>query len=162
MPFNDNDETELKDGIQLSFPFRVQRVELPREPNPYSLSTTDDDFLEGGGFFYENCPKVFLGRIGYGPLRMAWDTNILIDYAQFGDLMWEEDHEFNPPTSEPRYRGELVALNTIIQLWMMRDIRVRAPERQIEDAQRELDAAQWELRARQLHHFSCRAEMHSA
>jgi hypothetical protein len=153
MPFSDNDEDELRDDVQLSFPFQVQRVELPREPNRYSLATTDDDFLEGGGFFYENCPGVFLGRTGYGPLRMAWDTNILIDYAKFGDLMWEEDREFDPQISEPRYREELVALDTIVQLWMMRDIRVRAPERQIEDAKNELDEAQWELRARQLHHF---------
>lgn len=84
---------------------------------------------------------------------MAWDTNILIDYAEFGDLMWEEDREFDPPISEPRYREELIALDTIVQLWMMRDIRVRAPERQIFDAKRELDEAQWELRERQLHHF---------
>jgi hypothetical protein len=36
---------------------------------------------------------------------------------------------------------------------MMSDIRVRAPERQIDDAQRELSESQWEIRATQLHHF---------
>jgi hypothetical protein len=156
MPFSDNDENELRGDEeygQLGFPFQVQRVELPPEPNRYSFAPIDDDCLEGGGFFYENCPEVFLGRTGYGPLRMAWDTNILIDYAEFGDLMWEEDRAFDPPVSEPRYREELIALDTIVQLWMMRDIRVRAPERQIFDAKRELDKAQWELRERQLHHF---------
>jgi hypothetical protein len=43
---------------------------------------------------------------------MALDTNILIDYAEFGDLMWAEDHEFDPPISEPHYLEELVVLST--------------------------------------------------
>lgn len=140
-------------GVQLSFPFQVQRVELPRQPNPYSLAPTDDPCPEGGGFFYEDCPEVFLGRAGYGPLRIAWDTNILIDYAQFGDLMWDEDHEFDPPISEARYLEELAGLNTLVNLSEFRDIRFRAPQRQIHDAKRSLDEAQWELRARQLHHL---------
>jgi hypothetical protein len=156
MPSSDNDESRLRSDseyIQLSFPFDVQRVQLSPEPNRYSLAPIDDPYQEGGGFFYENCPGVFLGRIGYGPLRIAWDTNILIDYADFGDLMWDEDSEFDPPISETRYRDELVALDTIIQLWMMRDIRVRVPDRQIFDARRGLDEAAWELRERQIHHF---------
>jgi hypothetical protein len=156
MPLSDGEENELKsdkEHVQLSFPFQVQRVVLPPEPNRYSLAPPDDSHFEGGGFFYENCPEVFLGRTGYGPLRIAWDTNILIDYAEFGDSMWEADREFDPPISEPRYREEVAALDTIVQLWMARDIRVRAPERQLYDAKRELDAAQWELRRRQLHHF---------
>ena len=153
MPLNDAD-SELNDQpefVQLKFPFQVQRIELPPEPNRYSLAP--DSFQEGGGFFYENCPEVFLSRTGYGPLRMAWDTNILIDYADFGDLMWDEHREFDPPISEPRYRDELIALDQIMQLWVMRDIRVRVPHRQIFDAQRELDEAKWELRERQVHHF---------
>ena len=96
MPSSDNHGNELRadeEYIQLRFPFQVQRVELPPEPNRYSLPPTSDEYIEGGGFFYENCPEVFLGRAGYGPLRVAWDTNIIIDYAEFGDLMWEEESE---------------------------------------------------------------------
>jgi hypothetical protein len=122
---------------QLSFPFSVQRVNPPPKPNPYSMPPADGQTMEGGGFFYEKCPEVFLGRSGYGPLRVAWDTNILIDYAEFGELMWE-DAEFDPPVSESRYREELVALDALVQIWMWRDIRVRVPERQIYDAKREL------------------------
>jgi hypothetical protein len=156
MASGDSSQTELSgDGhhLQLSFPFEVQHVELPPEPNPYSLASTDDGYLEGGGFIYENCPEIFSGRTGYGPLRMAWDTNILIDYAEFGELMWEENREFDPPVFEPRYREELIALDVLVQLWMMRDIRVRSPQRQIFDAKRELTKAQLELRERQLDHF---------
>jgi hypothetical protein len=154
MPISDTDAYEPGEDEygQLSFPFQVQRVELPLEPNRYSLAP-DEDCPEGGGFFYENCSAIFLGRTGYGPLRMAWDTNVLIDYAEYGDLMWEEDREFDPPIEEAHYRQEIMALGTLVQLWMIRDIRVRAPERQIYDAQREMSEAQWKLRARQLHHF---------
>ncbi len=74
--------------VQLDFPFEVERTPPRLVANKYSLAPEDDGRLEGGGFFYENCTDVFLGRNGYGPLRIAWDTNILIGYAEFGDLIW--------------------------------------------------------------------------
>lgn len=139
--------------VQLAFPFKVQRVELPKKPNRYSLAPAedDDDDYEGGGFLYENCHEVFLGRNGYGPLRIAWDTNIIIDYAEFGDTLWKDDEIDHQITG--RYREELEALGNLMHLWMMRDIRVRAPVRQIKDAQRELDENRWRLRWKQLHEF---------
>lgn len=142
--------------IQLGFPIEVKYVPSQPAANQFSLAPQDDDALEGGGFFYENCHEIFLGRSGYGPLRLAWDTNILIDYAEFGDLIWgpeDSEYTFDPPITEPTYREELTALYTLVQLWMMRDIRVRAPQRQIDDAQRELSESHWETRATQLHHF---------
>jgi hypothetical protein len=148
-----NDSSSGPSWVQLSFPFQVQRVELPRQPNPYSLAPIGDACSEGGGFFYESCPEVFLGRVGYGPLRVAWDTNILIDYAEFGDLIWDEDHDFDPSVSEARYLEELHALNTLVLLSEYRDIRFRAPQRQISDARRMLSDDQWEIRSRQLHHL---------
>jgi hypothetical protein len=111
LPSGHDEDEPIGDSrcIQLTFPFQVQRVELPPEPSQYSLAPIDNPCPEGGGFFYENCREVFLGRIGYGPLRMAWDTNILIDYAEFGDLMWAEDHEFlNPQFPNP----------TILKSWL--------------------------------------------
>lgn len=86
-------------------------------------------------------------------MRVALDTNILIDYAQFGHLIWDEDYEFAPPITEGRYLEELHALNTLVLLSEARDIRFRAPQRQIHDARRALDEEQWEIRARQLHHL---------
>ena len=160
MPVNNNDEHKQathEEFVQLDFPIEVERIPPRPVANKYSLAPEDDGCLEGGGFFYENCSEIFLGRSGYGPLRIAWDTNILIDYAEFGDLIWgpedDEGYEFDPPIQETRYRQELVALYKLVQLWMMRDIRVRAPQRQIDDAQRELSESQWEIRATQLHHF---------
>jgi hypothetical protein len=155
MPLGISDENEPADDqgfVQLAFPFEVQRVALPKEPNPYSLALTESEDEEGGGFQYENCPEIFLGRVGYGPLRIAWDTNVIIDYAEFGDLMWE-DGEFNPPITEARYRRELIALDSLVNLWMMRDIRIRAPLRQIHDAHRALSEDQWAVREWQLEQF---------
>ena len=155
MPLGSSDEDETaadQEFVQLVFPFEVQGVALPKEPNPYSLAPTEEEDQEGGGFQYENCPEIFLGRTGYGPLRIAWDTNLIIDYAEFGDQMWE-DGEFDPPITEPRYRTELIALTNLMNLWMMRDIRVRAPLRQIHDARRALSEDQWTVRERQLEEF---------
>jgi hypothetical protein len=154
---NKHEQPDREEFVQLDFPIEVERIPPRLVPNQYSLAPEDDGYLEGGGFFYENCREIFLGRSGYGPLRIAWDTNILIDYAEFGDLIWgpddDNEYEFDPPVQETRYRQELVALYKLVQLWMMRDIRVRAPRRQINDAQRELSESQWEIRATQLHHF---------
>jgi len=116
------------------------------------FSAAVDVTSEGGGFQYENCPEIFLGRRGYGPLRIAWDSNILIDYAQYGSLMWEDD-EFDPPVTERRYRGELLALCELMNMWMSRDIRIRMPARQTIDASNRLDPEVRELRLWQIQLF---------
>jgi hypothetical protein len=118
--------------------------------NKYSLASNDTS--EGGGFRYEACSQIFSGRRGYGALRVAWDTNILIDYAKYGQLMWETD-EFDPPIQEDRYREELIALKEFMNLWMLRDIRIRMPFRQIGDAGRRLDDKTCGLRRWQLEQF---------
>jgi hypothetical protein len=99
----------------------------------------DSDYVapEGGGFQYGECPKIFLGRKGYGPLRVAWDTNILIDYTEYGELMFG-DEDFDPPITEAKYRAELMTLSDFMNLWLIRDIRIRIPLRQIGDAKRRL------------------------
>jgi len=86
--------------------------------NEYSLAS--DNTSEGGGFQYEKCPEIFLGRRGYGALRVAWDTNILIDYTQYGSAIWE-DGEFSPVIKDGRYRQELVALCELMYFWLIRD-----------------------------------------
>jgi hypothetical protein len=118
--------------------------------NQYSMAP--DDTSEGGGFQYEDCLEVFLGRNGYGALRVAWDTNILIDYAEYGDLIWADD-EFNPPVAEERYQEELVALSEVMHLWMLRDIRIRMPFRQICDARLRLDNKPEELWGQEIEQF---------
>lgn len=119
--------------------------------NAYSLAS--DNTSEGGGFQYEKCPEIFLGRRGYGALRVAWDTNILIDYAQYGAPMWEAD-EFSPAIKEGRYQQELVALCELMHFWLLRDVRIRMPLRQLDDAKRRLSEQRRDLRLWQLMQFS--------
>jgi hypothetical protein len=130
---------------QLCFPWGREYRGRAKAPNRFSLAP---EVVEGGAFEYASCPEVFLERTGVGPLRMAWDTNVLSDYADFGFDIWEAD--FDPPVVEPRYRAELVALCDLMSLWMMRDIRIRVPERQINDSARDLDPVRWEQRKAQI------------
>jgi hypothetical protein len=118
--------------------------------NQYSLASNETS--EGGGFQYEDCPEVFSGRNGYGALRVAWDTNILIDYAKYAQVIWE-DREFNLPAMEERYQEELIALRETMNLWMLRDIRIRMSSRQIWDAKLRLDNKPKELWEREREKF---------
>lgn len=146
-------EDNEQEHEQLSLPIHATPGFGSRTPNRYSLAVADDPHPEGGGFFYERSPEVFLGRTGYGPLRIAWDTNVLSDYADYGHLMWEEDG-FDPPVSESHYHAELLALHALMEVWLMRDIRIRIPERQLHDARRRLDASDWGFREDQIRQFS--------
>ena len=68
---------------------------------------------------------MFLGRTGQGPLRLAWDTNILIDYEVHGKAMWEEnDQPFEPDIAKDEYREELLTLQVIVQAWMLQSFAV--------------------------------------
>lgn len=146
---NDGDDHLVLDLAQPTLPFDVALIPVPK-PNIYSLAPPDNyECHEGGGFFYEDCPDVFLGRTGYGPLRIAWDTNILIDFASYGRLVWNQD-DFNPPINEAKLRSQLVAFATIMHLWMIRDIRIKVPFRQISDARRSLNPSDWQLREQQI------------
>jgi hypothetical protein len=149
------------DKYQISFPWDVEPPDKWKIQfyytrfsdfcvNEYSLASNETS--EGGGFEYEDCPKVFSGRKGYGALRLAWDTNILIDYAKYGQLIWADD-DFDPPVREERYREKLIALSEIMNLWMLRDIRIRMPFRQIWDAKLRLDNKPEELWEKEVGQF---------
>lgn len=140
-------DTEPQDKFKIQFHY-TKLSDLAK--NEYSQAPNDAP--EGGGFEYEDCPKVFSGRTGNGPLRVAWDTNILIDYAKYGQLIWDDD-DFNPPIEEGNYLEQLIALYELMNLWMIRDIRIRMPYRQIDDARRRLDEKTLDLRLWQIEQF---------
>ena len=75
---------------------------------------------EGPHFVFERTPSLFLGREGRGSLRIAWDTNLLLDYFTHGAKLWEGDGLVGP--SEDRYGEELEALQILIAVWVARDI----------------------------------------
>ena len=93
-------------------------------------------------FVYERMPRVFLGRKGEGALEIVWDTNILIDYLDHGASLWA-GHDLPADAQEPE---QVAALGQLIDLWMLRDIRIRILDETIDDAKRRLTQERREAR----------------
>lgn len=89
---------------------------------------------EGPHFVYDAAPNLFLGRSGRGPLHVAWDTNLLIDYFRYGAQLWEGSSlaDALPGT----YGEELEGLQLIVTLWVLRDIRFHVPRFFLRDSKR--------------------------
>lgn len=79
---------------------------------------------EGPHFVYQDNPRLFLGRRGRGPLRVAWDTNLLIDYFEHGRALWE--NKSLPELVPGTYGEELEGLQIVMAVWILRDIRFYA------------------------------------
>lgn len=77
--------------------------------------------VEGPHFFYEHNPRLFLGRRGRGPLRIACDTNLLIDYFEHGRALWEG--KSLPELVPGAWGEELEGLQIIMATGILRDIR---------------------------------------
>lgn len=114
-------------------------------PRSFAPST---DQVEGGAFDYSALPEVFLGRTGEGPLRVAWDTNVLIDYATIGPHVWEDDRADQP--QDDQLAPDQAALVSLMEIWMVRDIRIHVFERQLDDCKRNLTDSRRDLRVRQI------------
>jgi hypothetical protein len=99
---------------------------------------------EGPHFVYEMNPRLFLGRRGRGALRVAWDTNLLIDYFEHGRALWEA--ESLPETVPGSYGEELEALQIVMAIWILRDIRFYILERTLTDARGALATRHLEAR----------------
>lgn len=82
-------------------------------------------------------------------MRVAIDTAVLIDYGECGADIWS-DVPFDPNVADPEYRDELVALNEIMHLWMVRDIRFHVFERQMTDCKVPLSENRSRLREHQI------------
>jgi len=105
---------------------------------------------EGPHFVYSAAPDLFLGRTGQGPLRIAWDTNILIDYLTYGPSMWES----KPFDVDDENRAELEALDLLIETWQVRDIRFTIFQRSITDARKMLAEDRLVARAKAVAEFA--------
>jgi hypothetical protein len=89
----------------------------------------------GPGFDYADCPDLFAGRRGYGPLEVVWDTNLLIDYFQHGRALWRGESLVG---ELGEYGQELEALQLIVAVWVIRELRFRVLPRVLVDAKRRL------------------------
>lgn len=105
----------------------------------------------GPDFVYEDGPRLFLGRRGRGPLHVAWDTNLLIDYFQHGRMLWQRA---SMPEFSSSYGDQLEALQIIFALWVVRDIRFHLPSRILVDAKRQLSGRNVSERRMALDAFS--------
>jgi hypothetical protein len=99
-----------------------------------------------GGFFYSDSPAIFLGRVGYGPLRVGLDTNVVIDIAEYGPLLLAGA----VPNLGAEYAEELDALGGLVNLALVRDVRFYVSSSQLGDARRSISKRQLAERIRVL------------
>lgn len=104
----------------------------PIHDSAYARTVLHEVSAEGGrGFCHAVLPDLL--RLGYhGPLVVAVDSNVLIDFQRHGNEMLNDDIG----VAEEKYAGELQCLATLLNLWMLRDIRFVATPRARSDAKR--------------------------
>jgi hypothetical protein len=105
----------------------------------------------GPGFDYEACPDLFAGRRGYGPLDVVLDTNLLIDYFQHGRALWEGESLVG---ELGEYGEELEALQLVVAIWVIRELRFHVLPRVLVDAKRKLSQERFAERANALENFA--------
>lgn len=102
---------------------------------------------DGACFNRAELPSIFGRRTGWGPMRVAWDTNVLIDYAKYLGRHPVGDYEPSRRL-DPVLAGELLCLNEFMRMWMVRDIRIYVTGAQAADG--ELSRTRRRLRDHQL------------
>jgi hypothetical protein len=105
----------------------------------------------GPDFDYTSSPELFAGREGCGPLDVVWDTNLLIDYFQYGRALWEDEPL---PDELGDYGDELEALQLIVAVWVIREIRFHILPRVLVDAKRKLSQQRRGERINALENFA--------
>ncbi len=115
---------------------------LPKDPRPIPV---------GPDFQYDDGPSLFLARRGRGPLHVVWDTNLLLDYFQHGRAMWEQGVMLN---AVGEYGAELEAIQIIMALWVLRDIRFHVLPQVLSDAKTTLTRERLAARYLALTEFS--------
>lgn len=96
-------------------------------------SATTSRHVEGPHFVYDEGPELFGHRQGRGPLLIAWDTNLLIDYFDHGAALWRGE---DLTGSSAAHSEQLEALRLIMALWVVRDIRMMVLPATITDARK--------------------------
>ncbi len=100
----------------------------------FPILSPDDRPPLGPLFAYSDGPDLFCGRRGVGPLLVALDTNLLIDYFTHGRAIWELS-DF-PAEIDPKFAAELDALRVILALWVARDVRLSVLPRTLSDSKK--------------------------
>lgn len=87
---------------------------------------------DGGVGFCQAALPALLPPGNHGPLVVALDSNVLIDLQQHGAAILNAE-ELGVPAA---YEEELLALGSILDIWMLRDIRFIVTPRSRTDAKR--------------------------
>ena len=114
----------------------------------------------GPEFDFTTSHFIFAGRRGFGPLYIALDTNILIDYFKHGAAIWT-DGKF-PDDMEEDLQSELECLQFIFALWVIRDIRFVVLPEVVDDAKKKLVQEKRRQRIRALIEFTHALQLVSA
>lgn len=109
---------------------------------------------EGPHFHYDVGPELFLGRRGRGPLHVVWDTSVLIGYFHHGRALWERDDVSLSHLVSGEHGEELEALQLLMAMWVLRDIRFYVLRGVLHDAKRKLTAERRAYRLRALDEFA--------
>ncbi|MEU5100634.1 hypothetical protein [Streptomyces sp. NPDC020996] len=108
--------------------------------------------MEYGLFDYESAPSIFLNRSGSGPLHMAWDTNMLLDYLQFGRKLWNDE---DLDIANPKHAEQVESIGQIMDPYFcFWDIRIHLFEEILNDAKRELSIERRSSREHALERFA--------
>lgn len=103
----------------------------PRD-SAYARSVLHTVTADGGVGFCHAVMPALLPAGYHGPLVVALDSNLLIDLQQYGhELLVDEISVI-----EEKYAEELESLGTLLNLWMLRDIRFVVTPRARSDARR--------------------------
>ncbi len=142
--FVDEDRTAEQWGVRL-IEHSIRRLTLAGPLPPVQRR------IEGPHFVYEEGPDLFLGRRGRGPLLLAWDTNLLIDYFDHGAALWHGD---DLPEATGEYGLQLEALQLVMALWVLRDVRIVLLPASISDARKQLAPERYAARRQAFAEFA--------
>jgi len=91
-----------------------------------------DATADGGLGFCGVALPALLPHGYHGPLIIALDSSILIDLQQHGSEIFDRE----VTVDEPKYAAELDSLGQLVDLWLLRDIRLIVTPRSYTDAKR--------------------------
>lgn len=128
------------------------RAGLAGQVKQLSENALREGIPPGPGFDYSSSSALFGPRQGSGPLFVAWDTNILIDYFMVGKRLWTG---CGPPDDlEPRSRIAMECLELVLALSVVRDVRFVILDQTVNDARTTLSASRQRSRMQALIEFT--------
>lgn len=84
-------------------------------------------------------------------MQVAWDTNVLLDYLQYGFHMWD-GREL--AVKESKYRADLEALDALMNLYILLDFRFHLFDQMLVDAKKELSTERRDQRSTAIDRFA--------